>query len=134
MLTVGTNSFVTLDEADAYMVTRFGGDSWNTFTSETRESLLVTAFRWIVSLGVSTTSTATKVKWAQIELAWWIYNYLSEYEDREALIAGGVTQFRLSKWMEKLSEAGFPKRIEDLLAEDMGLGGYFPDWNRELEN
>lgn len=134
MLTIGTNSFVTLTEANDYLSEKFGADNWFTLSLANREKLLVTAFRWLVSIGVSKTSTAEMVKWAQIELAWWIYQYIDEMENREALYAGGVRSFTLSKWSERLEKSELPERIKNMIVDDIGYGGYFPDYNRELEN
>lgn len=134
MLTVGSNSFVTLSYANSYMDKRFGGASWFALTIAERETLLITAFRWLVSEGVPKTATAEKTKWAQVELAWFCYKYLDEYEDREALKACGVDRFQLSKWEEHLSTQKLPQKVQNLIAEEMSLGGFFPDWERELEN
>jgi hypothetical protein len=133
-LIVGTNSFVTLTEANDYMNDRFGGSGWFTLTNASKEELLTTAFRWLVGEGVAKSNTTELVKWGQIELAWWIYRYFEEFEDREALIAGGVTKFKLSKWEEDLEKTGLPKKVKDLVADALSLGGYFPDYDRELEN
>lgn len=118
-------------EANAYMTGRFGGGGWFVLTLAVREQLLITAFRWLVSEGVPKTATSDGAKWGQIELAWFINNNLAEYEDREALIASGVESFKLSKWEERLSKNGLPKKIKDLIAGDINLGGYFPDYTRE---
>jgi hypothetical protein len=134
MITVGTNSFVTLTEANTYMGDRFGGAAWFALTIPERETLLITAFRWLVSEGVPKTSTSEGVKWGQIELAWWINNYFDEYEARQALIAGGVKKFKASKWEEELSQVGLPQNVKNLVSDDMNLGGYFPTYSRQLEN
>jgi hypothetical protein len=137
-LTVGTNSWVTLSEANTYLADKFNADAWSSLSDSTKEKTLISAFWWIFNypgVSIPKTSTAEKVKNAQIELAWWMYNYGLEYEKREALIAGGVTEFRLSKWMEKLSEQDLPKRILNILDDELvNLGGYFPTFDRDLEN
>lgn len=133
-LIIGTNSFVTLTEANNYLDSKFGAGGWSALPDATKEQLLVTAFRWLVSLGIAKTSTDENIKWAQIELAWWSYNYLSEYEDRGALLASGVTKFQLSKWEEELSSQGLPTIVKDLIADAINVGGFFPTMSRELEN
>jgi hypothetical protein len=134
VLTVYSNTYVTLSQANDYLTSKYGASGWLSLSITIRKQLLISAYTWLVSEGLSKTSTAELVQWAQMELAWWIYNYISEYEDREALIAGGVREFALSKWREKLEENGLPKRIFKLIADDINYGGYFPDYNRELEN
>jgi hypothetical protein len=133
-LTVGTNTYVTLAEANAYLEGKFGADGWFSLTDTVKKQCLITAYRWIVRLGVSPTSTANNVKSAQVELAWWIYQRYAEYEDREALYAGGVRDFTVLKWSEELEAPDVPSFIKDLIGEEIGLGGFFPEFSRELES
>jgi hypothetical protein len=137
-LTVGTNSWVTVTEADNYLADTFGADGWAPLGNTLKEQLLISAFRWIFNYPGATipkTSTNEKVKSAQIELAWWIKNYWAEYEKRQSLIAGGVTDFELSKWMEKLGTQDLPQNILNILIGVLtDLGGVFPTFERTLEN
>jgi hypothetical protein len=132
-LVVGTNTFVTLAEANNYLEEKFGADDWVTLGDEQKKQCLVTSFRWIVRLGVDPSSTATNVKHAQIELAWWIYNRYDEYQHREALYAGGVREFSVLKWSETLENPDVPQFIKDIIGDLIGVGGYFPEFDRELE-
>lgn len=137
LLQVGVNSWVTLTEADDYLEATFGAATWATLSEVTRLQCLISAFRWIYNypdVNIPKTSTDEKVKAAQIELAWWIYNYWTEYRDRQSLIAGGVTKFRLSKWSEDLNGQDLPQNIKDILSDLLeNTGGVFPTFTREIQ-
>jgi hypothetical protein len=131
-LTVGSNTYVTLSEADSYLEGKLGAGDWFTLTSDNQKQCLISSYRWLRRLGLPASSTSDNVKSAQIELAWWLYRYYEEHEDREALYANGVRQFKLSKWSENLSESDVPQFIKDLIGDLIGVGGYFPTFSREL--
>jgi hypothetical protein len=135
-LTVGTNSWATVAEADTYLEDRWNASGWSDRTTTEKEQLLVTAYRWIQAqpqFSISASSTEDYVKNAQIALAWWIYNYFDEYEERRALYDSGVRNFTLSRWEEELDKARFPGNISDLLDDALsGAGNYFPTMSREF--
>jgi hypothetical protein len=137
-ITVGTNSWVTIAEADTYLEGKFGADAWNSLSDTIKTQCLISAFRWIFNypfFNIPASSTSEKVKSAQIELAWWIYQYYTSYEERGALISGGVEEFTLSKWKETLGEQDMPKVVLDFLDDELeGKGGYFPTVSRDLTN
>ena len=133
ILTIGSNTFVTLTEANNYLEGKIGADNWATLTDTQKKQCLISAYRWLVRLGVPSTSTSTIIKNTQIELAWWLYNNYEEYEDRESLYASGVRSFRLGEWSESLSEVDMPKFVKDAIGDIIGIGGYFPEFNRDLE-
>lgn len=136
-LSVGTNSWVTVAEADAYFSEKFGASVWAALLNATKEQLLISAYRWIQSqtmFTIEATSTAEKVKQAQYETAWYMYKYWDQHEDRRALIAQGVTDFKISEFEETLSEVKFPGFISDLLEDFITGGGFsFPVVNRTFE-
>lgn len=122
---VGQNSWVTVLEADAYLETKTGSQGWfllNTSPATpgepSKESYLITAFYWLLddSFGLSASLTSDLIKRAQFEAAYFLLNYSSEYEDREAKIAMGVNDFKNSKWEETLGSVTKPRRILDILA------------------
>lgn len=136
-LTVGTNSWVTVAEADSYLSEKFGiGTTWTSLTPSEKEQALITAYRWIQSLSIYTispSSTEEKVKHAQIELALYVVKYYDEHNKRTALYAQGVRNFSISKWKENLDKSKLPFEVEDLLDDYLtGLGGQFPEFEREL--
>jgi hypothetical protein len=136
-LVVGTNSWTTLTEANDYLDGKFGSSSWLALSNDDKESALISAFRWIRRLdayNIPASSTAEKVKFAQIELAYYITVYWTEHEQRDALQAQGVENFSLSKWRESLGKAQLPQIVEDLLSDELlNAGGYFPTFTRELD-
>jgi hypothetical protein len=136
-LTVGTNSWVSVAEADTYFSDHWTASStWSGLTNTQKEQLLITAYRWIQAqsaFSISPAATAALVKTAQMELAWYVYNYMTETEDRRALYAQGVREFELSKWSETLEKGGFPPFIADYLDDyTTRVGGRFPTATREL--
>lgn len=136
-LTVGTNSWVTLAEANSYLSEKFGiGTTWSGLADSEKEAALITAYRWIMALSnysIAPASTATKVKHAQIELALYIVRHYEEHRKREALYSQGVRNFHISKWSESLDKAKLPFEVENLLDDYLiGAGGRFPLFEREL--
>ena len=135
-LTVGTNSWVTVAEADAYFADHFGRSAWAGLANSVKEQLLISAYRWIQQqaiFSISPTSTADAVKQAQYETAWYIYKYFDNHEDRRALITQGVKRFQISKFEEELEEAGFPKFIKDILKDSLVGRSRFPLVSRTFE-
>lgn len=134
-ITVGTNSWVTLDEANTYLDEKFGASAWASLTNNTKEQCLITAYRWINRLSnYSISSSTTKLKYAQIELAWYVYTYYDSHLKHEALIAQGVEEFDISKFSEtSTGKITIPDTVKDLLDEyDIGSGGYLPLIEREV--
>lgn len=134
MIIVGTNSWVTIIEADAYFDDRFGASAWAGFSEPVKSELLISAYRWIQQQSmftISASASAEKIKQAQYETAWFIYNYFSKYEERRALFASGVRKFKIEQFEEELEEVGFPKFISDLLSDSITKGsGTFPTVKR----
>ena len=128
MITVGVNSWATVSEADTYFLTSYGRDAWGTFTTATKESLLITAFNLITQsaeLAVPAGSTEAIVKQAQYELSWYIYGNWTTHEEREALYAQGVREFDISKFGEKLEAPRLPSRVTSMLNDYItNIGGF----------
>jgi hypothetical protein len=137
-LVVGTNSWATLAEANDYLAGKWNaGTTWTGLSNTQKESALITSFYWIRRKypAIPASSTADNVKYAQIELAWYIVNSYSEHIKRSALYTQGVRDFSISKWREKLEKSTLPQEIEDLLEDYLtGQGNYFPTITRELDN
>ena len=129
-LLVGTNSWETVAEADTYLGDRVDSTGWFDLADiaekaggGSKESYLVTAFRWLRNtrqLTLSDSLTDQVVKDAQSEAALFLISYQDEYEDREAAIASGVKSFGVSKRRESLEELVLPQRILDTLQAFMG--------------
>lgn len=113
-MTVGTDSWVTTEQADAYFQTRLGASWWAALSSPEKETLLVTAFNWLLydgtfELSVSTDSQDVRV--AQMEAAYFLHDHQAEYEGRAANLAGGVTSVSASKWSESYGTLQKPERV-----------------------
>ena len=126
-LTVGTNSWVTIVEADSYLDEKWGASDWNTLTDSQKAQLLITAYRWINSddrFEISATEDADSVKYAQIETAWYVYNYNEEINNRMSLQSQGVERFSVSKFSENY-KIGAGYRLPDFV--DGLLDGFESD-------
>ncbi len=113
------------------------GTTWITLTTSQKEAALITAFYWIRRKypAIPASSTASNVKYAQIELAWYIVNFHIEHVKRSALYTQGVRRFNVSKWSETLEKSQLPEEVQDLLEDFLtGQGNYFPTITRELDN
>lgn len=50
VIEVGENSYIDIDDADAYFATRYGASAWAALSDETKDQLLITATQRIDSL------------------------------------------------------------------------------------
>lgn len=97
-LQVGTNSWVSQAEADAYLADRLGADAWTGATSQKKDQALVTAWRDLTShphYALSKTTATQDMKDAQCEQALFRLQNESEIDKRMALAAQGVTRIQL---------------------------------------
>ena len=111
---VGTNSWVTLAEADTYFESRAQSDSWTALSTDNKNIYLITAFNWIFydpGFLAPASSTNQAVKNGQCEAALYLIDYGVEHEKREALLSMGVENFKYSKWSEKLGETKKPDSV-----------------------
>jgi len=122
-MVVGTNSWITLVEANAYFLYKYGAIAgWSVLSDSDKESLLISSYRWIINnpnYTIPSAATEQNIKDAQCEGGWFIYKYWTGYVKRESLIAGGVKSFRLSKFSETFGEQSLPQSIKNLLEGDM---------------
>lgn len=137
-LTVGTNSWVTVADADAYFLTKWGATAiWAALSEAQKESLLISAYNWIQQqskFSIAASETAEIVKQAQYETAWFMYNYYAEYQKRNALYSSGVRDFKIDSFEEELEKPVFPLEISDMLHDyiSSSAGGVFPRISRDL--
>jgi hypothetical protein len=110
-IVVGTNSWVTIVEADAYLTDRIEAEDWFTLSDSagpgevSKTSLLVTSFNWLIGsamLEIAKSSTDDNVKNAQIEAALHLQKHYTELDDRRANIASGLKAFKFSERSETL--------------------------------
>jgi hypothetical protein len=118
-LTVGTNSWCTLAEANAYLEEKPTAGAWAGLSDTVKKQWLITAYRYIFRHFNVTATVTTNKKYAQIELAWWFYLYYTNWEKRESLIAGGVTKFKISRFEEELDKISIPHFLNDLLPDSI---------------
>ncbi len=127
-LAVGTNSWATIAEADTLLTDRIDAEAWFALSDtgspgeRSKESLLVTAFSWLLGssqLSLSVSLSDSNVINAQIEAAWFLQEYYQEIADRRAAIASGVLVLTMSKRREELSinNLGIPDFILGMLSE-----------------
>jgi len=121
-LVIGTNSWVTVAEADIYMETRFG--SWEFWTDETnKEAALVTAYNKIVNSGYFSDlpdTATTGIKAAQCEMALFLCMEGGDVLRRAGLQAQGVVQAGIAKETydpDARGKLAFPPEVLALLKE-----------------
>ena len=99
MITIGTNSWVTEAETDAYLSTRFGADTY-WVSGVDKEAAIITAYRWLIGskdFSLSSTETAQKVKDAQCEMALFLVQHQPDIDIRLGLQAQGVIEAGIVK-------------------------------------
>lgn len=107
---VGTNSWVTIAEADAYLTARLGSQDWFTLSDspaspgeESKETFLVMAYNLLVNKpGYCLTPGMTdeNVKNAQSEFAFYLSQDYASFIENADGAARGISSFKLSKWSE----------------------------------
>ena len=135
-ITINTNSWVTLIEANDYLDEKSGATAWASLSDDDKSRYLISAYRWINRMPDYEISVVTdNLKYAQIELAWYIYINGETHQKHEALQAQGVDTFRISKFSEDLSgKTDLPSIVKDLLDEyNTNAGGYFPLVERDVD-
>jgi len=135
-LIINTNSWVSVIEANNYLADKWNvGTLWTALNDTQKEQALVTAFHWIQSIkkyNISPLSTANKIKYAQIELAYYIIQYYTQHKKRDALYAQGVRNFSISKWSETIDKSTLPPEVDGLLIDFITrVGGVFPIITRD---
>lgn len=123
---VGTDSWITVAEADTYLTYRMGTEEWFNLQPQgspgtnSKESILGTAFREILnvpSLDISISASGDDVKNAQAEMALFLVEHYDEFNDRRAGISTGLNSFDLGKRQEDLRTffVGVPEYILSML-------------------
>ena len=116
-LIVGTNSWVSVAQADAYLTDVPEATDWFNLVEdpieaggEAKTSYLILSFRTLVTHpdlnGLSASTTDEKVNDAQIELALYLLRYREDFEQRSMLMSSGVQEFDMGEWSEKFKDSG----------------------------
>jgi len=128
-LAVGTNSWASVAEGDAYLTDRIDAEAWFALSDSsatpgerTKATLLVSAYFWLSGspqLSIPSSSSAANVKNAQIEAAWFLQEYYEDLKDRRAALASGMSILRISRRTEHLSmkNLGIPNHILGMLSD-----------------
>ena len=136
-MTVGVDTWVTLAVANTYFINKWGASAWASLVNLQKEQLLISAWRWmksITGLLIPDSSTDDKVKRAQMELAWYLYNYYEDHFRHQALDAQGVKSFSIMNYSETLQGAQFPQYIIDTLDDFLtSTGGKIISVHRDLD-
>lgn len=133
LVIVGTNSWVTVAEADAYLDGKYGASAWAALPAGDKAALLITACNWLrrqTGFSIPITSTDPNVKAAQCEAAWFWYQHGEEWDKRAALYASGVRSFTVMSWSEDLSCPGLPQFIKDMVLDFASGAVYKPTATR----
>lgn len=138
-LAVGTNSWVTEEEANDFMESRFG--SWEFWDDETNKAAaLITAYKRIVDSGMFVnlpTTASEKMKDAQCEMALFLAAEGGDILRRKSLQAQGVTTAGIVKEAYDAAERNkvpFPAEVLKLLDEYAGQANanlFFDDLSRD---
>jgi len=118
-ITVGTNSWISLADANTYFESHIGSSPWDALSDNDKEKYLVTAYRWIYydnAFNVPASSSETAVKYGQCEAALYLINYYTDMQKHEAIIANGVKSFSYGKRSEELSEIKKPQTVISMFA------------------
>jgi hypothetical protein len=122
-IVVGTNSWVTLDEANTYFKTRIGSEViWNEeLDDEKREASLITAFNTLMNSGlfsISADSDSAQVKNAQCEMALFLLQHAEDIDSRKGLQSQGVLSSDVVSETydkDKLNSLAIPQIVLSLL-------------------
>ena len=125
-LTVGTNSWVSVAEADIFLTDKIDAEEWFVLSASgaagvrSKGSLLVSAFHWLSGspqLSIPSSCADLNVKNAQIEAAWFLHEYYRELKDRRAARASGLKSMRMSRRSETLGAPSIPDYILGMLRD-----------------
>jgi len=114
-LTIGTNSWISLSDAETFFSEHIGAAPWDALADDaTKEKYLISAYRWVATdpmFDVPAASDSQNVKYGQCEAALFLINHYEEYQKRDAMQAAGITKFNYSEWHEYLGELTKPRSV-----------------------
>jgi hypothetical protein len=131
-LTIGTNTWISLEDANTYFDTRLNSDEWDESSSETKVKALVTAFNKISNADFDLPDEATTaMEQAQCEMALFLLLHQADMDTRMGLQAQGVKSAGIVQESYGDNVSGFPKVVEDLLKSVKKSSAYFAEIERE---
>lgn len=125
LLVVGTNTWVSLEDANIYMSTRLGASTfWN--TAAEKEAALVTAYNFLMASDYDfPTDISNNMIMAQCETALFLLQHQEDMDARMGLQAQGVTEAGVVQ--EKYSESltiPLPAVVRKLIAVYETITGF----------
>lgn len=94
-ITVGTNSWATVAEADTYFTGRFGVSTlWSGLVTASKEAALITSYKNLMNSGLFSLPVegSTLLKEAQCEQSLFLINHQTDMDVRLGLMAQGVVK------------------------------------------
>lgn len=127
-VTVGTNSWTTIAEADTYLTDRIGAEDWFDLSdtgspgADSKTTFIISAYYWLknsAEVEIAATVADSNVKNAQAEAALFLLNHYNELNERRAAIATGLKSFQYSRRREELnySQLQIPVHILNMLSD-----------------
>ena len=142
-IVIGSNSWISIADADDYLTYRVGAEDWFSLTdvgnpgAESKTTFLVTAFYWLFGsslLNISKSATDDNVKNAQCEAALYLMSNYTEYFQRRGVLATGLKTIALDMRQEAFDAAqlSIPSYILSMLAE-YNISNNFPTLTGEYD-
>ena len=119
-LTLGTNTWITLANAELYMATRLGASTfWHTAIA--KEAALVTAYNMLVNCGLFEipSEVSANMEQAQCEMALFLLQHGADMDARMGLQAQGVSQAGIVQetYGKEVEGIPLPPIVKQLLKE-----------------
>lgn len=121
-ITVGTNSWISLAEANDYFATRVGSSLWNESNPIEKAQALVSAFNQLSGCGLFDipSEITSNLKNAQCEMALFILKYQEDIDARKGLQAQGVSSAGIVQETydkDMMSQVPVPPIVKSMLSE-----------------
>lgn len=99
---IGTNSYITLSEANDYMALLVNGGDWSLLDDTEKEKYVTNAF---IEISNATYTTTDKAKAAQLRALRVVFLHYDEYNERKIQQLAGVKRIRNSETEEEFDAA-----------------------------
>ena len=106
-ITVGTNSWISWEDANLYMEGRYPSNAWDNAEDDNRKKALVTAWRMLNAIDnyAFASTPSEQMENAQCEQAYFLLAFGDDMERRDALLQAGVGSMSLGKFSESFKDA-----------------------------
>lgn len=99
---IGTNSYITLAEANDYMALLVNGGDWSLLDDTEKEKYVTNAY---IEIANATYNTADKAKASQLRALRVVFLHYDEYNERKIQQLAGVKRIRNSETEEEFDAA-----------------------------